>query len=99
MRNSINTEETNESNINEQYARALKQMRGAADAKDSSQKNLLPQIERRGSTRVSSSGLLGGVSKTNKNSLYSTSMAVLDENGIKSPQDSARDPFARVNKF
>jgi hypothetical protein len=86
MRNSINTEETNESNINAQYARAVKLMKGAAaDEKNASQKNLLPQIDRRGSTRVSSSGLLGGVSKSNKNSLYSTSMAVLDENGIKSP--------------
>jgi len=83
MRNSINTEETNESNINAQYARVVKQMRGAPE--NGSQKNLLPQIDRRGSTRVSSTGLLGGVSKTNKSSLYSTSMAVLDENGVKSP--------------
>jgi hypothetical protein len=37
MRNSINTEETNESNINAQYARAVKHMRGAAaDEKNAS---------------------------------------------------------------
>ena len=37
MRNSINTEETNESNINAQYAKALKHMRGAAaDEKNAS---------------------------------------------------------------
>jgi hypothetical protein len=37
MRNSINTEETNESNINAQYARAVKLMKGAAaDEKNAS---------------------------------------------------------------
>jgi hypothetical protein len=77
MRKSINTEETNESNVNAQYAKILQM--NEEDYKNKSAKNLLPQIERRGSTRVSSSGMLGtGVSKSNKNSLYSTSMAVLD---------------------
>lgn len=85
MRNSINTaEETNEGNINAQFNRVM-QMKGEDKKNTNSSKNLLPQIDRRGSTRVSSSGLLGAASKSNKNSLYSTSMAVLDENVIKSP--------------